>query len=125
MRRRRCKGLRARGFVRLKFLLILLILAGLGYVGNTLVPVYWSYLSMQEPVKEAAMAASRRGKEAEVRAELIARAKGVGVVLDEENVEIDQEGNLVVVRVAWEVPVDMPLFRRTLRFRIEKSALAP
>jgi hypothetical protein len=60
-----------------------------------------------------------------VRAELIARAKGVGVVLDEENVEIDQEGNLVVVRVAWEVPVDMPLFRRTLRFRIEKSALAP
>ncbi|OGB93940.1 MAG: hypothetical protein A2Z31_00665 [candidate division NC10 bacterium RBG_16_65_8] len=103
----------------------LLIVAGVGYVGSKLIPVYWSYLSMQDPVKEAAMAASRPGKEAEVRTDLIARAKSVGVMLDEENVEIDRDGNFVTVRVAWEVPVDMRLYRRTLRFRIEKAAPAP
>jgi len=76
-------------------------------------------------VKEAAMDYARRGKEAEVRAELIARAGNIGVTLTEENVDIGQEGNLVVVRVAWEVPLDIPMYRRTLRFRIQKGVPAP
>jgi hypothetical protein len=113
------------GFVRLKFLLVVLVLAGMGYVGNKIVPPYWDYLSMQDPVKEAAMDYARRGKEAEVRAELIARAGNIGVTLTEENVDIGQEGNLVVVRVAWEVPLDIPMYRRTLRFRIQKGVPAP
>jgi len=125
MRRWECRGLRARGFVRLKFLVTLLVLAATGYVGAKLVPVYWNYLSMQDPVKETAMAASRRGKEDEARADLIARAKSLGVTLEEENVEIDRDGNFVTARVAWEVPVDMPLYRRTLRFRIEKRVPVP
>jgi hypothetical protein len=113
------------GFVRLKVLLVVLVLAGMGYVGSKLVPPYWDYLSLQDPVKEAAIAYARRGKEAEVRAELIARARNVGVTLSEENVDIGQEGNLVVVRVSWEVPLDIPMYRRTLRFRIEKGVPAP
>ena len=71
------------------------------------------------------MAAARPGKEAEVRVQLIARAKSLGVDLAEDAVEFGQEGNQVVVRVAWEVPLDLVLYRRTLRFRVEKSALAP
>lgn len=113
------------GFVRLKVLLVVLALAGLGYVGSKLVPVYWSYLSMQDPVKEAAMTASRPGREAEARVDLIARAKGLGVALDEENVEIDREGNFVTVRATWEVPVDLRVYRRTLRFRVEQKSLTP
>ena len=113
------------GFVRLKVLLVVLALAGLGYVGSKLVPVYWSYLSMQDPVKEAAMAASRPGQEAEARADLIARAKSLGVALDEENVEIDREGNFVTVRATWQVPVDLRVYRRTLRFRVEQKSLTP
>ena len=125
MRCRGNRGSRPAGSARVKVLLTLLIVAGLGYVGNKLIPVYWSYLSMYDPVKEAAMAASRPGKEAEARADLIARAKGVGVALDEENVEIDRDGNFVTVRVAWEVPVDLRVYRRTLRFRIESKAHTP
>jgi len=113
------------GFVRLKVLLVVLALAGLGYVGSKLVPVYWSYLSMQDPVKEAAMAAARPGQEAEARADLIARAKSLGVALDEENVEIDREGNFVTVRATWQVPVDLRVYRRTLRFRVEQKSLTP
>ena len=112
------------GFVRLKFLVAVLVLAGLGYLANKTIPPYWDYLSLQDPVKEAAVAYARQGKEAEVRAELIARARNVGVELAEEQVDIGQEGNFVVVRVAWEVPLDIPIYRRTLRFRIEKGVPA-
>jgi hypothetical protein len=113
------------GFIRLKVLVTLLVLAGAGYVGSKLVPPYWDYLSMQDPVKEAALAFSRRAQEAAVREELIGRAKAIGVVLEEENVDIGQRGNFAVVRVSWEVPVDIPLYRRTLRFRIEQAVPAP
>lgn len=115
----------ASGLVSLKVLLVLLVLFGLGYVGTKLIPPYWDYLSLQDPVKEAAIAYARQGKEPEVRAELITRARQIGVTLDEERVEIGQEGNLVVVRVAWEVPLDIPMYRRSLRFRIEKGVPAP
>jgi hypothetical protein len=119
------RGRRSRGFIRFKTLVALLVLVGAGYVAAKLVPVYWNYLAMQDPVKEAAMAASRHGKEEEVRRELMARAQDVGIPLDEESVHIGQEGNMMVVRVAWEVPLDIPLYRRTLRFQIEKAAPAP
>jgi len=124
----RCTGTRTTGppgVTRLGFLVTLVVLAGIGFAGSKVVPIYWNYLSMQDPVKEAAMAAARPGKEAEVRVQLIARAKSLGVDLAEDAVEFGQEGNQVVVRVAWEVPLDLVLYRRTLRFRVEKSALAP
>jgi hypothetical protein len=110
---------------RLGILLTLAILAGAGYVGSKLIPPYWTYLPMHEHVKEAAMAAGRRGREAEARAELIARAKSIGLTLEDENVEIGQEGNLVMVRVRWTVPLDLRLYRTTLRFEVEKGAPAP
>jgi hypothetical protein len=110
---------------RLGILLTLAILAGAGYVGSKLIPPYWTYLTMHEHVKEAAMAAGRRGREAEARAELIARAKSIGLTLEDENVEIGQEGNLVMVRVRWTVPLDLRLYRTTLRFEVEKGAPAP
>jgi len=113
------------GLVSLKVLVVLLVLAGLGYVGMKLIPPYWDYLSFQDPVKEAAIAYARQGKEAEVRTELIARARQIGIALDEERVDIGQEGNQIVVRVAWEIPLDIILYRRSLRFRIEKGVPAP
>ncbi len=113
------------GLASVKVLLTLLILVGLGYLGVKLIPPYWDYLSLQDPVKEAATAYARQGKEAEVRAELITRARQIGVTLDEERVEIGQEGTMIVVRVAWDVPLDIPGYHRTLRFRIEKGVPAP
>ena len=90
-------------------------------MGSKLIPPYWEYLSMQDPVKEAAWALSRRTSEDAVRADLMIRAKNVGVILKDEDVEIGREGSLAVVRVVWEVPLDFPMYRRSLRFRIEKE----
>lgn len=123
-----CTGRRTAGtpgMTRLGFLVTVVVLAGVGFAGSKVIPIYWDYLSMQNPVKEAAMAITRPGKEDEVRAELIARAKSLGVDLAEDAVEFDRKGDQVMVRVAWQVPLDLVLYRRTLQFRIEQWALAP
>ena len=111
--------------MRLKVLVTLLVLAGIVYLTAKLGPPYWNYFAMFDPMKEAAMAISRRVPEAEVRAGLIARARATDVTLDEENVEIVQRGNFTVVRVNWEVPLDLRVYRRALRFHIEEAVPAP
>jgi hypothetical protein len=120
MRRTRERTQTPEGFIRLRMLLCLLILGGGVYLSVKFVPPYWGYLSMLDPVKEAAMAA-RTGKEEQVRADLILKARQVGVELAEENVEIVWNGDSVVVRVAWEVPVNLPRYPRVLRFRVESK----
>ncbi len=125
MRNGRRRAMDPPGMTRLGMLVGLLVLVGGIYLGAKFIPPYWGYLSMLDPVKEAAMAASARGNEERIRTGLIAKARDFGFELTEENVEIVQEGGLVVVRVAWEVPVDLPRYRHTLRFRVESQAPAP
>jgi hypothetical protein len=99
--------------------LILLLIAGV-YLAIKFIPPYWTYLSMQDPVKEAAMAlAMPRGDEAKVRADLIRRAAEQGLAIDDSNIYIDRQGVLVVVRVRWVARVDIPGFRYRIPFRVE------
>jgi hypothetical protein len=102
-------------------LVALLVLVGGIYLGAKFIPPYWAYLSMLDPVKEAAMAAATRGNAERIRTGLVVKAKQFGFELAEENVEIVQDGNLMVVRVAWEVPVDLPRYRHILRFHVESQ----
>jgi len=44
------------GLVRLKVLAVLLVLVGMGYVASKIIPPYWDYLSLHDPIKEAAIA---------------------------------------------------------------------
>jgi hypothetical protein len=100
-------------------LFVLLLIAGI-YLAAKFIPPYWTYLSMQDPVKEAAMAlAMPRGDEAKVRADLIRRAAEQGLAIDDSNIYIDRQGVLVVVRVRWVARVDIPGFRYRIPFRVE------
>ncbi|MFB3817816.1 MAG: hypothetical protein ACE147_09155 [Candidatus Methylomirabilales bacterium] len=120
---RRCpRG--GRGASRFGVLVFLLILGGLAYLASLYIPPYWTYLSMQDPVKEAAMSAGRGG-EAKARAELLARARDLGLALEEEAVEFVQDGPEQVVRVDWAVPIELPRYVHTLRFHIEKRSPLP
>ena len=117
---RRCGG---RGASRVTILIWLLLLAGGGYAAAKLLPPYWTYLSLVDPVKEAAMTAAQ--DEAKARATLLAKAKELGLDLDEDAVECRRDEGGQVVRLSWSVPVEMPRYRHTLRFSIEKRSLAP
>jgi len=124
MRSGRRRAMDPPGMTRLGILVGLLVLVGGIYLGTKFIPPYWAYLSMLDPVKEAAMAAATRGNEERIRTGLIVKAKQFGFELDGENVEFVRDGNVVVVRVTWEVPVDLPRYRYMLRFRVESQAPA-
>ena len=125
MRSGRRRAMDPPGMTRLGMLIGLLVLASGIYLGAKFIPPYWAYLSMLDPVKEAAMAAAARGGDEErIRTGLIVKAREFGCQLAEENVEIVRDGNVVVVRVAWEVPVDLPRYRHTLRFHVESQSPA-
>jgi hypothetical protein len=126
MRSGRRRAMNPPGMTRLRILVGLLVLVGGIYLGAMFIPPYWAYVSMLDPVKEAAMAAAMRGgNEERIRTNLMAKARDLGFELDEEKIEIVQDGNVVIVRVAWEVPVDLPRYRYTLHFRVESQAPAP
>jgi hypothetical protein len=101
-------------------LLFVLVVAAGAYLAIKFIVPYWNYLSMQDPVKEAAMAAVTQAGEASARAELLRRARDRGLTLDDDDVEFIREGSMLVVRVAWVTPVELPRFRYDLHFRIEQ-----
>jgi hypothetical protein len=110
-----------RGRGRLRLLVILSILAGLVYAGKLYGEPYWTYLSMFDPVKEAAMtAAARSGGPEKALEQLQARARAEGLELGEDAIQIIQNDSEVVVRANWDVPIDMILYPHTLHFSIEK-----
>jgi hypothetical protein len=92
------------------------------YLGGKFIPPYWTYFAMQEAVTEAAFHASKPGGESRAREGLLAKAKEQGLEVTDEQIEVESSGSQVVVRVRWEVSVEMPRYRTTLHFHIEKSA---
>jgi hypothetical protein len=104
--------------------LVGILILGVGvYLGVKYVPPYWTYLSMQDPVKDLAYHVGQWGEE-RVRKEIIVRAKEQDLELTEEQVEVRLDNNQAMVRVTWEVSVDHPRYRHVLKFEIEKSAPA-
>ena len=115
-----------RGRVRLGVVLFLLVVASGGYLCTKFAPPYWTYFSLQDPVKEAAMmAATRPQDEAKLRTGLIERAREEGLSLTDEDIEFIRDGPTLAVRVRWIVPVDLPRYRHTLHFQIEQTAPLP
>src|SRR5574341_1105369 len=114
------------GKIRLGVVVFLALVASAGYLGTKFIPPYWAYLSMYDPVKEAAMAAAvRRQDDVKVRASLIERAREEGIALTDEDIEFTRNGTVLALRVSWVVPVDLPRYRYDLRFQIVETALLP
>ena len=110
----------APGKIRLGAVLLILVVAAAIYLAIKLAPPYWTYLSMKDPVKEAAMAILSTTDEATMRADLIRRAQQQGLTLDDDNIDITRDNAMLVIRVTWVAPVDLPRYRHILRFRIEE-----
>jgi len=91
------------------------------YLAIVLVPPYWDYLSMQDPVRDAAVTAvTTRDGEVTARADILRKAREIGLRLQDENIEIVHEGQELVVRVSWVEPVDLGRYRYNLQFRVEQ-----
>ena len=110
----------APGRIRPGAVLLILVMVAAFYLAIKLVPPYWTYLSMKDPVKEAAMAILSATDEATTRANLIRQAQQQGLTLGDDNIDITRDNSMLVVRVTWVEPVDLPRYRHILRFRIEE-----
>jgi len=100
-------------------LFVLIVGAGI-YLAVQFIPPYWTYLSMQDVVREAVVSAGTDNREASARTELIRRAQGLGLTLTDENIEIKREGSILLVRVRWVATVDLPRYRHRIPFVIEE-----
>ena len=111
----------APGKIRLGALLFILVVVAAVYFVIILIPPYWNYLSMQDPVRDAAVTAvTTRDGEAAARAEILRKARDIGLHLEDENIEIVHEGQELVIRVSWVEPVDLPRYHYNIRFRVEQ-----
>lgn len=115
----------APGRIGLGALLFLLLVATGIYLAVKFAPPYWTYLSLQDPVKEAAMAAVGPNGEDKARAELLRRVREAGLDLADEDIQFIREGSQLVVRISWVAPVELPRVRYDLHFRIEQRRPLP
>lgn len=107
-------------------LLVFLVLLGVGgYLTTVVVPPYWGYWGMREVVRVAAVTATGPGGQEKAERDILAAARELDVPLTEEGVEIFGQDGRLTVRVAWVAPLQLPKFRRELRFAIERSAAVP
>ena len=104
--------------------MFLLVIGAVWYLAPKFISPYWDYLSLQDPVKEAVMAAAR-GNEAAARRRIIQQARDLGLDLTDENIAFTQNGLMMMVRVTWTVPVDLPRYRYNLQFDIEQTTPLP
>src|SRR3989304_3424366 len=85
---------RAPGRIRLGALLFILVVGVVVYLAISLVPAYWTYLSMQDPVRDAAVTAvTTRNGEATARADLLRKARDMGLHLEDENTDTAPAGH--------------------------------
>ena len=112
----------APGKIRPGVVLFILVVAAVIYLATKFVPPYWTYLSMVDPVKNAAMTmvTSRNTDDSRARADLIRQAKENGLTLEKDDIEITQDGLMLTVRVSWVAPVDLPRYRYDLHFQLEE-----
>ncbi|HSB72231.1 MAG TPA: hypothetical protein VLT62_23125 [Candidatus Methylomirabilis sp.] len=94
------------------------------YVASKLIPPYWDYLSLQDPVKEALVTAAR-GDEARARQSILQQGGELGLPLTEEDIQFSREGPMLAVRVSWMIPVDLLRYRYDLHFQIQQTTPLP
>ncbi len=113
------------GRINYKLLFFLAVVAAGIFLAIKFIPPYWGYLSLQDPVKEAAMTAvSRTGGQEAARADLIRRAAEVGVRLGEENIQFIRDGSILILRVRWTETVDLLGYPVRIPFQIENRVPA-
>ena len=114
------------GRARVGVLLFLLVVSAALFLADKLIPPYWVYLSLLDPVKEAALlAAATQGGEARARTQLATAARAQGIELGEDAIEITQGAPGLSVRISWVTSLRLLRYHYNLHFSIEQTARHP
>jgi hypothetical protein len=93
------------------------VLAGLGYIGANLTPIYWSNLKLQQFVEAAAQSReNQHAAEDVIRVQVLEKAHSLGLPVRSDNVQVLRTQNGMRIDVRYVAPVDLPLYTVNLHF---------
>lgn len=110
-----------RGGARTKTLLGLIIVAALVYSAIKIVPVYVNNYDMQDAMQEEARFVfnpntGRPKSLDEIRGELVKKAEALGLPLDSDSINVNQNGSKITISADYTVQVDLVVYQFSLHF---------
>ncbi|MGH9397630.1 MAG: hypothetical protein ACRD18_12355 [Terriglobia bacterium] len=110
-----------RGYLSL--IITLVILAALAYIGIQVVPVYVDNFQLNDYLTSLAEeVAVKRVAPAEAPAAVATKAADLNLPVQSGNVQVDNGGNSIIIRVHYAVPIDLKVYTWTLHFSDSASA---
>ena len=110
-----------RGYLSL--IITLVILAGLAYTGIRVVPVYINNFQLNDYLTNLAQeVAVRRVEPGEAPAAVVAKAANLDLPVQLGDVQVENEGNSIIIQVRYAVPIDLKAYTWTLHFSDSASA---
>jgi hypothetical protein len=104
--------------------LVFIVLLGVTiFLSVELIPVYYSYYSMESEVKrEISKAGAHSLRDEEIVRNLLEVAKRNAVPLKKEDIEIEHIAGQIIIDISYAVPTDFVVLKRDLNFRIRVSS---
>jgi hypothetical protein len=116
---------RNRGGLSLGCLLVLVLLAGVGFVGFKVGEVYWNYFDVREKVREVLnwAVAGQVKSDLDILEKVVTSTREAGLEVPQRNIRISHsEGNLTIA-VRWKREVVFPGYTLPLNFEVELTEL--
>jgi hypothetical protein len=116
---------RNRGGLSLGCLLVLVLLAGLGFAGFKVGEVYWNYFEVREKVREVLnwAVAGQVKSDLDILEKVVAGTREAGLNVPQRNIRVSHaEGNLTIA-VKWKREVVFPGYTLPLNFEVELTEL--
>jgi hypothetical protein len=104
--------------------LVFIVLLGVTiFLSIELIPVYYSYYSMESEVKkEISKAGARSMRDEEIVGNLLEVAKRNDVPLKKEDITIERIAGQIIIDINYAVPTDFVVFKHDLTFQIRTSS---
>ena len=104
--------------------LVFIVLLGVTiFLSIELIPVYYSYYSMESEVKkETSKAGAHSLGDEEIISNLLEVAKRNDVPLKKEDIAIERVAGQIIINISYAVPTDFVVFKRDLKFQIRVSS---
>ena len=91
-----------------------LVLGAIAYLGYKFIPPYVSHFELKDAIDEiavyevAGIGVQKKGPAVDTQELVINKAKGMGIKLERENVQIERMPDKIFIHVNYSVPIDLP-----------------
>jgi hypothetical protein len=114
-----------RGGLSFGCLLVVVLLAALGFVGFKVGEVYWNYFDVKEKVREAlnwAVAGKAKSNQ-EITEKVLVNIRGVGLDVPPGNIRISHSKDNLTITVKWKREVVFPGYTLPLNLEVDLTEI--